>query len=50
MKADEETQPTVPKHIEDLVEQLNAMQVDELTPRQALDALYGLKTTLEGGP
>lgn len=50
MKADEEPQPTVPKHIEDLVEQLNAMQVDELTPRQALDALYGLKTTLEGGP
>ena len=50
MKADEEPQPTVPKHIEDLVEQLTAMQLDELTPRQALDALYGLKTTLEGGP
>ena len=50
MKTDEEPQTTVPKHIEDLVEQLDVLQVDELTPRQALDALYGLKTTLEGGP
>jgi len=31
-----------------LIEALNAIQPDELTPREALDALYALKAKLAG--
>ena len=41
------TQEVVPAHIAELMTHLSQTQVDELSPRQALDVLYQLKAMLE---
>jgi hypothetical protein len=37
----------LPKYIETILSMLDSTNIDELSPRQALDALYSLKSTLE---
>ena len=37
-----------PQHHRDVIERLLDANVDELTPRQALDLLYALKSTAGG--
>jgi hypothetical protein len=41
-----EDQP-FPEYIETILNMLNTTNIDELSPRQALEALYSLKSTME---
>ena len=38
----------MPDHVLNVLDRLNATQVDELSPREALDVLYALKNDVEG--
>ena len=49
MKSTPSEHPVVPEHVTSVLERLNATQVDELSPREALDVLYALKNDMEGG-
>jgi DNA mismatch repair protein MutS len=40
---------SLPAHLQSLVERLDTVNVDELSPRQAMDVLYALKSDLEAG-
>ncbi|DAC56196.1 MAG TPA: DNA mismatch repair protein MutS, partial [Candidatus Poseidoniales archaeon] len=48
MKSTPSEHPPVPEHVASVSERLNATQVDELSPREALDVLYALKNDMEG--
>ena len=48
MKSTPSDRPAVPEHVTSVLERLNATQVDELSPREALDVLYALKNDMEG--
>ena len=50
MKSTPTDQPSMPDHVLNVLERLNATQVDELSPREALDVLYALKNDVEGHP
>ena len=49
MKTKEANAPVTPPEEHRAVERLRNTQVDELSPRQALDVLYALKQDLEDG-
>ena len=49
MKSNDSEPASLPEHIEAIIGQLDNTLVDELTPKQALDVLYTLKSKLEGG-
>jgi hypothetical protein len=40
---------SLPAHLQSLIERLDTVNVDELSPRQAMDVLYALKSDLEAG-
>jgi DNA mismatch repair protein MutS len=42
--------PQLPQHHLDLIDKIEALDVDELSPRQAHEALYQLKKLLGGTP
>ena len=48
MKTSSPTPPALDPNIERTMERLQETNVDELSPRQALDVLYALKNDLEG--
>ena len=48
MKSTPSDQPSMPDHVLNVLDRLNATQVDELSPREALDVLYALKNDVEG--
>jgi hypothetical protein len=47
MKTASTTPPALPANIERTMQRLDETNVDELSPRQALDVLYALKNDLE---
>jgi hypothetical protein len=48
MRSTSKDHRAVPEHVESVLDRLNATQVDELSPREALDVLYALKNDMEG--
>jgi DNA mismatch repair protein MutS len=47
--SDASNDTSIPKHIEEMLKTLSETNVDELSPRQALETLYILKSKLEDG-
>ena len=49
MKTSAPSPPAIPAHVERTMNRLQSTNVDELSPRQALDVLYALQQELEDG-
>jgi hypothetical protein len=48
MKTTETTPASIPAHASKVLQRLKETQVDELSPREALNILYALKNDMEG--